>query len=72
VTLNFSKDVFHGLVFSLFVTGWVKSDGPKSVFIWIGVMQLILLSLTVPMFVFGKRAREWTVRKRVLPGWMPE
>ncbi|KAK3328177.1 major facilitator superfamily domain-containing protein [Cercophora scortea] len=64
VTLNFSKNIFHGLVFSLFVTGWVESDGPKTVFIWIGIIQLIVLSFTIPMFLYGKRARHWTDKKK--------
>ncbi|KAK5998769.1 putative MFS-type transporter [Cladobotryum mycophilum] len=29
VTLNFSKNIFHGLVFSLFVSHWLAHDGPK-------------------------------------------
>lgn len=66
VTLNFSKNIFHGLVFSLFVTGWITDDGPKTVFIWIGVIQLIVLAFTVPMFIYGKRARMWTVRKNFM------
>ncbi|KAK3374257.1 hypothetical protein B0T24DRAFT_720793 [Lasiosphaeria ovina] len=33
VTLNFSKDIFHGVVLSLFVTEWVERDGPKTVFL---------------------------------------
>ena len=66
VTLNFSKNVFHGLVFSLFVTDWLSDDGPKTVFIWIGVIQLVLLFFTIPMYIFGKRARMWTVRKNFM------
>ena len=62
VTLNFSKNVLHGLVFSLFVTDWLSSDGPKSVFLWIGIIQLLILCFTVPMYIYGKRARMWTVR----------
>ncbi|KAI0391713.1 MFS general substrate transporter [Xylariaceae sp. FL0594] len=62
VTLNFAKNVLHGLVFSFFVTGWLKSDGSRAVFTWIGVIQLVVLLTTVPMYVFGKRARMWTVR----------
>ncbi|KAI0521149.1 major facilitator superfamily domain-containing protein [Xylaria bambusicola] len=62
VTLNFSKNVLHGLVFSFFVTGWLKDDGSKSVFVWIGVIQLIVLLSTIPMYIYGKRARMWTVR----------
>lgn len=66
VTLNFSKNIFHGLVFSFFVTGWIESDGAKDVFIWIGVIQLIVLVSTVPMFIFGKRARMWTIRRNLM------
>ncbi|KAI0431781.1 major facilitator superfamily domain-containing protein [Xylaria sp. FL1042] len=62
VTLNFSKNVLHGLVFSFFVTGWLKDDGSKTVFVWIGVIQLIVLLSTIPMYIYGKRARMWTVR----------
>jgi len=61
VTLNFSKNIFHGLVFSLFVTGWLTADGPKTVYIWIGIIQLILLLFTIPMYIYGKRARMWLV-----------
>jgi hypothetical protein len=66
VTLNFSKNIFHGLVFSLFVTNWLTQDGPKAVYIWIGVIQLVLLLFTIPMFILGKRARMWTVRKNFM------
>jgi hypothetical protein len=66
VTLNFSKNIFHGLVFSFFVGHWLEDDGPKMVYIWIGIIQLILLLLTIPMYIFGKRARMWTVRKNFM------
>ncbi|KAH6975181.1 major facilitator superfamily domain-containing protein [Ilyonectria sp. MPI-CAGE-AT-0026] len=36
VTLNFSKNVLHGLRFSL-------ADGAKMVYIWIGIIQLLLM-----------------------------
>ncbi|KAI9645255.1 hypothetical protein NHQ30_005990 [Ciborinia camelliae] len=63
VTLNFSKNIFHGLVFSLFFTRWLEGTGSRTVFIWLGVIQLGCMAATVPMYVFGKRARMWTVRK---------
>ncbi|GJC85579.1 putative MFS-type transporter C1271.10c [Colletotrichum liriopes] len=66
VTLNFSKNIFHGLVFSLFVTHWLTDDGPKMVFIWLGVIQLIFLFFSIPMYLYGKRARMWTVRKNFM------
>lgn len=63
VTLNFSKNIFHGLVFSLFFTHWMSDDGSKMVFIWTGVIQLMLMLTTIPLFIYGKRLRMWTVRK---------
>ncbi|POS84207.1 hypothetical protein EPUL_005740 [Erysiphe pulchra] len=66
VTLNFSKNVFHGLVFSLFFTEWMNDDGPKTVFIWLGVIQLIVMGFTIPMYIFGKRARMWTLRMNLM------
>ncbi|KAF5023493.1 hypothetical protein F66182_4444 [Fusarium sp. NRRL 66182] len=66
VTLNFSKNILHGLVFSLFVTHWLHGDGPKMVYIWIGIIQLILMLFTVPMYIYGKRLRMWTVRANLM------
>jgi hypothetical protein len=66
VTLNFSKNIFHGLVFSLFFAKWLETDGSKKVFIWLGVIQLIFMSFTIPMYIFGKRARMWTVRMNLM------
>lgn len=66
VTLNFSKNVLHGLVFSLFFTHWLSADGPKMVFIWTGIIQLLLMLATLPLFIFGKRWRMWTVRKNLV------
>lgn len=66
VTLNFSKNVLHGLVFSLFVAHWMAEDGPKRVYIWLGVIQLILCLFTIPLYIYGKRARMWTVRMNLM------
>ncbi|EPE24482.1 MFS general substrate transporter [Glarea lozoyensis ATCC 20868] len=66
VTLNFSKNIFHGLVFSLFFNHWLEADGSRTVFIWLGVIQLIFMASTIPMYIFGKRARMWTVRMNLM------
>jgi len=66
VTLNFSKNIFHGLVFSLFFPAWLEHQGSKMVFIWLGVIQLVLMMFTIPMYIFGKRARMWTVRRNFM------
>lgn len=66
VTLNWSKNVFHGLVFSLFFNKWLDADGSRLVFLAIGGIQLGIMLFTVPMYIYGKRARMWTVRKRMM------
>ncbi|KAK2600983.1 hypothetical protein N8I77_010471 [Diaporthe amygdali] len=66
VTLNFTKNILHGLVFSLFVTEWIETDGAKSVFIWLGVIQLIVVATSLPLYIYGKRLRMWTYRRNLL------
>lgn len=66
VTLNFAKNILHGLVFSLFVTEWLEHDGAKSVFIWLGVVQLFVVAFALPLFIYGKRCRMWTVRNNFM------
>jgi len=66
VTLNFSKNIFHGLVFSLFFNTWLAADGSKNVFVTLGGIQLAFMLLSIPLYIFGKRARMWTVRKNFM------
>ncbi|KAL7918852.1 MFS general substrate transporter [Trichoderma austrokoningii] len=66
VTLNFSKNIFHGLVFSLFISQWLADDGSRRVYVWLGVIQLIFCLMSVPMYIFGKRARMWTARMNLM------
>ncbi|CAK1359045.1 Protein HOL1 [Cercospora beticola] len=66
VTLNFSKNIFHGLVFSLFFNHWLESEGSKDVFVSIGGIQLACMLTTIPMYIYGKRARMWTVKKNFM------
>ncbi|KAL8993593.1 MAG: hypothetical protein Q9169_006230 [Polycauliona sp. 2 TL-2023] len=66
VTLNFAKNIFHGLVFSLFFNHWLEADGSKKVFLAIGGIQLACLLTTIPMYIYGKRARMWTYRKNLM------
>ena len=64
--LMLNTDILHGLVFSLFFAHWLESEGSKEVFIAIGSIQMGCMLLTIPMFIYGKRARMWTVRKRLM------
>lgn len=64
--LPYYPDVFHGFVFSLFFTHWLESDGGKKVFLAVGGIQLACLLSSIPMYIYGKRARMWTVRKNMM------
>lgn len=66
VTLNFTKNIFHGLVFSLFISQWLADDGSRKVYIWLGIIQLIFCLMAIPMYIFGKRARMWTARMNLM------
>lgn len=69
VTLNFSKNIFHGLVFSLFFNHWLEAEGSRNTFVAIGGIQLACLLTTIPMYIYGKRARMWTVRRNMMERW---
>lgn len=56
VTINFVKAVFAFFA-SLFVNGWYTASGPLTVFVTIGIVNLVVSLLTVPMYIFGKRFR---------------
>ena len=59
-------DILHGLVFSLFFTHWLESAGSKKVFLVVGGIHLACLFTTIPMYIYGKRARMWTVRMNLM------
>lgn len=59
-------DIFHGLVFSLFFNRWLEADGSKNVFLAIGIIQLACMVTTVPIYIYGKIFRMWTVRKNLM------
>ncbi|PVI06528.1 MFS general substrate transporter, partial [Periconia macrospinosa] len=66
VTLNFCKNILHGFVFSLFFPHWLESEGPKNTFLAVGGIQLGCMLFSIPMYMYGKRARMWTVRKNLM------
>lgn len=59
-------DIFHGLVFSLFIVDWLEADGTRTVYLALGGIQIFFLLMSIPMYIYGKRARMWTVRKRLM------
>lgn len=56
VTINFMKAVFT-FISSLFINGWYTSSGPLVVFVTIGIVNLVISLMTIPMYIFGKRFR---------------
>lgn len=64
--LTVETDILHGFVFSLFFTHWLQSSGPKDTFVAVGGIQLGCMFLSIPMYMYGKRARMWTVRKNFM------
>ncbi|KAI5779066.1 putative MFS transporter [Geopyxis carbonaria] len=69
VTLNFSKNVLHGFIFSLFFNHWLDKDGPKMTFVALGIIQVGALLFTIPLYMYGKRLRLWTVEKNLMAKW---
>ncbi|ORY13771.1 major facilitator superfamily domain-containing protein [Clohesyomyces aquaticus] len=63
--MNFVKNMFaFGLVF--YLNDWLSKDGVRKVFFSIGGVTAAVSLLTVPMYIFGKRARSWVYRSKVL------
>ncbi|GAM87111.1 hypothetical protein ANO11243_051320 [Dothideomycetidae sp. 11243] len=63
VVLGLFKTLCHGIVFAILIDRWVCARGPKEVFIVIAGLHGLALLLTVPAYVFGKRARARGVRR---------
>jgi hypothetical protein len=65
----FLADVLHGFIFSLFFVHWLLSDGAKTVFLALGGIHLACMLSTPFLYVYGKRARMWTVRRKLMEKW---
>jgi p-aminobenzoyl-glutamate transporter AbgT len=64
--IRHNVDILHGLTFSLFLPSWLEATGSKNVFLALGVIQLLCLLFTIPMFIYGKRARAWVASKDMM------
>lgn len=64
--MNFVKNMFaFGLTF--YANDWVAVQGVRKVFFVIGGLTVgATLPTTIPMYVFGKRARSWVYRSRAI------
>jgi hypothetical protein len=64
--LFYSVLIYVGL--NYLIAGWLQTDGPLKVFSVIGTTHVLVISLTIPMYIFGKRARSWTARNKFYQG----
>ena len=63
--MNFVKNMFaFGLTF--YVNDWIALQGVRDCFFVIGGITIGVCLLTIPMYIFGKKARSWVFRYRVL------
>jgi len=44
---------------------WLLRDGALVVFSVCGTTHIVAMMLTIPMYIYGKRVRSWTSRKRI-------
>jgi len=57
VGISFKNFMFYG--FSLFLNNWLTKAGPKSMFVVIGIVSVVVCLLAVPMWVLGKKIRSF-------------
>lgn len=63
--MNFVKNLFaFGLTF--YSNDWIATQGVKDTFYVIGGTTIAVTLTTVPMYIYGKRARSWVKRHGVL------
>ena len=64
-TMNFVKNAFaFGLTF--YINDWIAKLGVRSTFFVIGGLTLAASLTTIPMYIYGKRARSWIHRSKIV------
>jgi len=63
-TMNFVKNCFaFGLTF--YINDWIAVQGVRNAFFVIGGLTVAASLCTIPMYIYGKRARSWTHRHNI-------
>lgn len=63
--MNFIKNAFaFGLTF--YANDWIEVQGVRNCFFVLGGISAGTVLLTVPMYIWGKKARSFTVRYRLI------
>lgn len=68
VAINARNFLTFGLTY--FVNSWLARDGALVVFNVLGACFLGVCSLTIPLWIFGKRIRSWVARNKFLNDFM--
>lgn len=63
VAIHFAKTLFAFAVTSS-VSAWLEASGPRAVFFTLAGVNLLISSLTLPTYVFGKRFRSYISRSK--------
>jgi MFS family permease len=64
VAIHFAKTFFVFVATST-VSGWLARSGPVRVFNTLAAVNLVVSSLTIPAYVFGKRFRSYIARSKM-------
>lgn len=70
VAINARNLLTFGLTY--FVNDWLAKDGPLKVFSVLGAAFLGVCSLTIPLWVFGKKIRSFIARQDFLNRFMSD
>lgn len=65
VTLNLTKNTI-GFIFSLWFNRALTARGSRTIFIILGIIQIICCLGAIPLYIYGKRCRSWTFRKGMI------
>jgi hypothetical protein len=59
--MSFTKNVF-AFGMSFYMNDWVASQGVRDAFFVIGGITIAISLATIPMYIYGKRARSFAFR----------
>lgn len=63
-TMNFMKNMFcFGL--TNYLNNWIATQGVRNCFFTIGGLTITASLTTIPMYIYGKRARSWVYRHNI-------
>ncbi len=70
VAINTRNLLTFGLTY--FVNGWLQQSGVLNVFVVLGSIYVAVLLTTIPLWIYGKRARGFIARNKFLNRFMHE